>query len=763
MTSPSVIREGTISLNNLLFRVKGEIVSTSGARFAPKLTIGEEGLEAHEDVSYLRWSDFSEGIGLRQFYATEGQAPKRCWYSTADLGQAEHSTLGSLVTATTTVEGTAFPTALAGDDLPALAIFKSEVYMMVRNTVATVDLIRIYKYSNSGNSWGSALETFPASSISFTRNCDIKVGFIGGVEYIVACAGNIYTWSTDGSTWTQGILKNAMRITFHDDALWGIDRTGQLWLAADLTVQASQSGTVSGVETDGSAAVDDTGAVFTSTIRDGAHWMRITDAGGDILTGFIGTADPDTDDTRVQIFSTTGRTAQNWVEGDATAFDMTDIPLTFDVYKEATNKAQLPVPAPAATTDIAYISDLETLPDASGEQAILAATAFGVYRYNQTGNEWIKTNFALPEARYNGRGMNIWNADLYVPHGMGLKRAIYGVETRVFDVGPDQDHGLPAINRGAITDLAPGHRMLAVGLEGDFTGFRHYNTAASTLRSTVLSYNGKGWQVLWESTTTNERIRKLIIGSAYNEYRLWFSTTTTTGSRTVYYINVESEKVEPHESQAKAYAASSILESPIVHLGQDVEGVALSILVEPHQTDTDETIKIEVRFNGASAYTTLGTIQGDADWEYLLDSATDPTGQAFRTFQWRATFARGSTNTNRPFMHSLTLKFLKAIPDRETHNLTIDFTRPYGGRSSRVQYRELRDIFRARNLLDFTFRENAAVGSEDRFFVRVNNYRLRVNTGLDYQGECDLELVEVQRTAGGGGWDIDNWDAFLWG
>ena len=95
-----------------------------------------------------------------------------------------------------------------------------------------------------------------------------------------------------------------------------------------------QSGTVSGTEADGSADLDDTAALFTSAIRDGFHWVRLEDDGGDVVHGYIGKADDDGDDTRVSIFDSHARDTQNWIEGDGTAFDMADTPLRYRVFRQ---------------------------------------------------------------------------------------------------------------------------------------------------------------------------------------------------------------------------------------------------------------------------------------------------------------------------------------------------------------------------------------------------------------------------------------------
>jgi hypothetical protein len=341
-------------------------------------------------------------------------------------------------------------------------------------------------------------------------------------------------------------------------------------------------------------------------------------------------------------------------------------------------------------------------------------------------------------------------------------RAIYGPTINVIPVGPDNDHGLPDVNRGAIVDLAPGHDRLVVCLEGDFTGFRHYVADTADLRSLVMSYNGFGWQVLWQSATANERARKVIIGSAYNAYRLWFTTTVTTTARNIYFIDLPTERFNPHQSSGRAYSASSTLITPWFKVGTDVEGIALSVLVETDEASVDETLKLEYATNFSDTYTTLGTISGDVpNYEFVIPEAAGPVGETFFAIRFQETYARGATPTKKVMQHSLTLKFKKFIPDRMTHIMTLDLNEEVTGRSPREQWRDLRAALRKKELLEFTFRDNESLGSEDRFFCHIKNFRADLDSGLDYRGEVNLELVEVQHIIGGQ-WDISNWDTFLW-
>lgn len=96
--------------------------------------------------------------------------------------------------------------------------------------------------------------------------------------------------------------------------------------------EAVNSGTVT---PSGAAAytLDDTGAVFTAAIRDGAHFVVMKDAAGETAMAYIGTSDVDADSTKVELYTTTGRTVLGYAHTQA-GFSEADTPITFTVHKE---------------------------------------------------------------------------------------------------------------------------------------------------------------------------------------------------------------------------------------------------------------------------------------------------------------------------------------------------------------------------------------------------------------------------------------------
>ena len=231
MVRASIEEPGFISLDGNTYRAKGPVRSQLAPQFAQKQVTGDVNMESHLDVSYIRWDDWTEWIGLEEFFSSGGLAPKRAWFSTCDMFTPQHLTLGPLVTVTTDPsEGTTINT--NDDNQPRLATFKNEIYQIS----TTVSEVEIFKYSNSGDSW--------ASQYQFTGGSNggpffIVTGFVNHVHNIVAGHGDAgqgdsrYAHSTDGSSWTQ-VTKEVAHMVIWDNRLWGLDRDGKFWYSTTL-------------------------------------------------------------------------------------------------------------------------------------------------------------------------------------------------------------------------------------------------------------------------------------------------------------------------------------------------------------------------------------------------------------------------------------------------------------------------------------------------------------------------------------------------
>tara|TARA_Y100000310_G_scaffold117032_2_gene115718 strand:- start:2430 stop:4337 length:1908 start_codon:yes stop_codon:yes gene_type:complete len=196
-------RKNEIVLAGTPIKISSPVQVVTESAFPEKIVIGDTTKDSQKlrSVVTFGWRD---GIGK---YRTDGNADiNRAWYSTASLSFDGHLVLPPLATTTAGVGG-------AGDDTANVMIeYGGGVYIDASGA--------IYTYDDQADSWGSSLHTLPEPA------SDAIVIRLGGTVYLVFAHRNGYTYY-DGTTWTDD-TEDMIYVTFWNDQLWGIDRTGQL-------------------------------------------------------------------------------------------------------------------------------------------------------------------------------------------------------------------------------------------------------------------------------------------------------------------------------------------------------------------------------------------------------------------------------------------------------------------------------------------------------------------------------------------------------
>jgi sugar lactone lactonase YvrE len=444
-----VVNQNEIYLGGTFFPLSRPVQRTLVPNTAAKVVIGDTTKDSSVDSSALALSDFRGGIGLNKMKGA-GEVD-RVWYSTANLSHQGHMVLPPLAT----------QIADPGADVGPLQLieFDNAIFGVWVDTTSGADTV-VHEYNNNADDWiDPASATLTPAGIWQSGLMSLR---LEGTMYLVGRSisiPNSTRYTTDGSTWGR-LPVAAWRTVLWDEKLFFIDLDGQLAYVTSLEPVLTESGTVSAVETNGSAALDDTAAQFTSTIRDGSHRVRVVDATERAVNGFIGTADPDGDDTRVQIFNSAARTTQNWVEGGSTTFDPTDGPLTYEVYR-VVEDALLPVqPYDGGDHILSPVSQMFTYQDAGGESIIYVASPYGLFAHDFDNTKFVETELSLPTHRDNGKGAVTWRGSSYISSGLAVYQYQVGRQAVVSLVGPDRDDGLIGIKRGIITRFVPGHNAL---------------------------------------------------------------------------------------------------------------------------------------------------------------------------------------------------------------------------------------------------------------------------------------------------------------
>ena len=228
----SVVEANEIFLNGVYYPTTRPVRSTLASIYPGKVVIGDTTKDSQLRSSIIAWSDWRGGIGINRMEG--GAETSRAWYSTCQLRYKNHLVLPGLATAAASLAH-----GLTDATIGAINTFGSEIYVAWNGSVSENALI--YKYNNTANSWGSALDTIPdrvTDSVVWTNG--------SGTSYLVFAHydtnGSGYTYSSDGSTWAANDDKDTKYLTVWDERLWGISHEGQLWYATAIGDEVNDAG-----------------------------------------------------------------------------------------------------------------------------------------------------------------------------------------------------------------------------------------------------------------------------------------------------------------------------------------------------------------------------------------------------------------------------------------------------------------------------------------------------------------------------------------
>ena len=208
-----------ISLNGVYYPIARPVQSVLASIYPSKIVIGDTTKDSQTRTSIVAWSDWRGGIGVNRMEA--GGDINRAWWSTLQLRYKNHLILSGLANDATS---NAVSTGLAAPSIGAIGELASEIYVAWNGSAG--ENAKIYKYNNTGNSWGSALNTPPDQvTDTVTWRTLAAETFVVFAHYDANGSG--YT-RFDGSTWTADTT-DTQYVTVWDDRLWGISNAGQLW------------------------------------------------------------------------------------------------------------------------------------------------------------------------------------------------------------------------------------------------------------------------------------------------------------------------------------------------------------------------------------------------------------------------------------------------------------------------------------------------------------------------------------------------------
>ena len=206
-----VVKKNEVFLNGKYYPITKPVQQVLASIYPAKVTIGDTTRDSQIRASVISWSDFRGGIGVERMEGSKDV--DRSWFSTCSLRYKRHLVLPAKTTSVSNSDAT-------GESLDIVQEFNGALYGIWSNQ-------KIYKYNSGSDTFGSALDTLPATA---TDALEVR---IGGTLYLIIATGGGYTYTSNASSFTDD-TKDAKFLAFWNDKLWGIDNTGQLWHAASL-------------------------------------------------------------------------------------------------------------------------------------------------------------------------------------------------------------------------------------------------------------------------------------------------------------------------------------------------------------------------------------------------------------------------------------------------------------------------------------------------------------------------------------------------
>lgn len=408
------------------------------------------------------------------------------------------------------------------------------------------------------------------------------------------------------------------------------------------------------------------------------------------------------------------------------------------------NDAQLPLPNGSVT-------DLFVARNAAETLVLFAATTTGIFAHDDTNHKWLFTELALPYHPDNGKGSTRWRDSIYVPSGLGIYRYIQGSNNAIITViGPDRDDGLPSDKRGVIRQLIGTHNDLLAIVDGTsapgaLTTF--VTRGASTHHgvvidpdvgySSILGWDELGWETKWLGGSAEQAISWAHVSNAYSTYRLWWAQ-----NQRVYFMPLSRDIQNPLEQTTLTYSANTEeLITPWLDIGQDTNGLELSLKVETFTCTATETVTPSYALNGSSSYTSFAGIVTNTVTEYLFPNGTAPTGTAFRSIRFRFQLVRGSTNTLTPRFSGVTSLYRKKLPAKYGFTAELDLRHGYKNNTPQQMRDALRTALESNPLVELSYHNDLGtdLGSADRRFY----VDLVEATNLEETGDSDVGMSSI--------------------
>lgn len=223
MATSATFRPGEISLNALIYKIKGEVESELASVYPPAFRTGEVTSGDHPNRSIVRWSDWSDGIGVENTDAEHFEADKHfSWFSTCNPRYPGHLVLGPLVT---TINGR------VGGLIQNITSYRNNVYVR--------DACEVHqKTSDSG--FGANLYCIAIVGVCGLQSMVMPIT-LNGTRALVWAGGSALAFTCVCGTSITTICNGGATLAKFDSRMWSLARTtvdGQMFSYTTLAASA---------------------------------------------------------------------------------------------------------------------------------------------------------------------------------------------------------------------------------------------------------------------------------------------------------------------------------------------------------------------------------------------------------------------------------------------------------------------------------------------------------------------------------------------
>tara|TARA_Y100000310_G_scaffold321723_2_gene379770 strand:+ start:1145 stop:3463 length:2319 start_codon:yes stop_codon:yes gene_type:complete len=768
----NVIKENEVALNSIHYLIDGQVRKQLLSRFPDKFITGDRSYDNEKFLSSWIINDQRGGVGIEEM--DEKRDANRSRWSTCRTRFRGHIVLPNL--ATDCGSG-----GLSSKDGYVLFDYNNEVYCSFD------EFLRVF--DNTNDDFNDAVVTLPSNPTD-AKEC-LKAMFVACdddgyyynpklfVEGKLLDAGlEKWTTSTNLTNWTEVLTGGSAAITQESTAanVDGGKYSAKIYSGTGSSGGTSPYSTAAAHIYQDIAWLDEyQGKEFTVTVRvktdNGGEntWIIIDDGVGKTSTTCADTSFTtktvtrtlDSAATRLRIVieaaaAHSGGAAETAYADNVTlSYSETTAPFILQgtkakyfvewdakVWKiDGENQLAYSTDCVGWTDDAKInidddsVNALYTDKDANGADIIYAATTQGLWAHDDTNTKWILTQLKMPDHPNSGKRAAVWRAAAYIPAGLDMWEYSVDTPARMRPVGLSLDDGLPFDLTGEITQIVPGYNDLYALVDA--------TEVSGTGYSSVMAWDGLGWECFWKSGTADKAMKAGLVTSAYGEYRLFFATDNK-----VYHVTLHRNLRNPLKISTETYGAAGLHITPIFDADATTEQkLAYKIKIYTKGVNTNETVILKYRIDRANTdidtgWTTALTLDttGEAGAQtYTFQTASVDSGLVFYAIQFRLDLARGGTTTNTPDVQTFAFYYLKETDPKYAWSFNIICSESHAGTTARQAETALQSAVESGVLVPFIFRADNA---NETHYVKVISFEAVMETGNKFTGKYAVNVIE---------------------